>query len=151
MSTQVRVLDVSQYIDDIALAALQARNEDVEKTQVNKLLEYLEATDSFTVALYIARQVSRNYWGRGGRSLSAARLLKIINDVMSNVQEESKRKEVLRKVLGYFKWFFEVSDSFYYRNKTAFNNLIQKYSQVINNPKQSAPQGFAVNLLTTYL
>ena len=151
MSTQIRVLDISQYIDDIALAALQARNEYVEKSQVNKLLEYLEATDSFTVALYIARQVSRNYWGRGGRSLSAARLLKIINDVRSNVQEESKRKEILRKVLGYFKWFFEVSNSLYDRDKKAFHALIQKYSQVIKNPKQPAPQGFAVDLLTTYL
>lgn len=145
--------NVPLQLDEIALAALQARSENVERAQVSKLIEYLEATDSFTLVMYLTRQVARGFWGSGGRSLSAARLFKVIKIVLDNVQDESKRKEVLRKVLGYFKWFYEIADRAYAgrESRESIQKLIQKYPSVFNNPGANAPQGFATELISAYL
>lgn len=110
---------IDRYINEIACAALHATYEGVESSQVNKLIEYLETTDTLTLAVYLSRQVARGYWG-GRRedirtekkgSLSASKLISIISSITRDIKDEGKRKEVLRKILGYFKWFYEISNS----------------------------------------
>ena len=141
-----------EVLDELALAALQARQEGVERSQVNKLIEYLESTDSFTLILFLVRQVARGQWSRAGRhAYSAARLVKVIRRLIEKVSSENERKEVLRKVLGYFKWFYESYDL----NRRVVDELRKVYGQALNqvfkDPKQTPPRGFAEAYLRALL
>jgi len=140
----------SHVLDELALAAMQARQEGVDKSQVNKLLEYLEATDSFTLMLFLARQIARGQWSRRGY-YSAVRLFKIIKSLSDANADEARRKEVLRRALGYFKWFYESWDL----NRGVGNELQRRLGQALiqalRNPRQPAPQGFAEEYLRALL
>ncbi|MEL9941058.1 MAG: hypothetical protein QXH86_08580 [Ignisphaera sp.] len=134
-------------LDELALAALLARvNGVVESSQVNKLVEYLESTDSFTLLLFLVRQTARNRWD----PVSAARLYKILNRLIAGTSSEEERKDKLRRALGYFKWFYECWEL----NQGVYAALQRKYkdlAQARRDPNIPAPQGFAEEYLRSIL
>ena len=127
-------------LDECALLALEARLEQVEESQVNKLIELLEFTKNLDIIkVFIARQVGRRQWTRRPYSYSAARLYKILRQCDS--------LEKAREVLGLFKWFFEAGG----RNISALNRLRSKYGSLVFNPSKDAPEGFADEYLRAVL
>ena len=87
-------------LDEIAAAAYEAVIIDkVRSAQVSRLLEVLEESQSVDIVLaFLAKQVSRNYWG----PKSAQRLFNILRDV--------EDVDKARKILGLFKWLFEAGE-----------------------------------------
>lgn len=144
----------NQDLDELALTALVARWERVEKSQIGKLLEYLEATDEFTLLAYLVRQAARGAWSRRRPSPSASRLFRILRDLAQRFNDEVTRRDALRRALGYLKWFYESWEL----NRNVLNNLSRKYANlgvninsVMQDPRQRAPNGFAKEYLEALL
>lgn len=135
--SQSPVLDFSKYFNEIAIAAIHARLEGVENSQVNRLIEYLDSTDIHTIILYLARQVQRGVWTETRPCLSAPKLIKIIDSIGEKIKEEDKRKEVVRKILGYFKWFYEVLGN-------VDRRVLDKYSRI---SKENIPENLWKQLI----
>lgn len=91
-----------QFLSQLAVAALTARREGVDKSQVNKLLEVLDAYDIDTLLVFIVRQTARKELGR----CMSRHLITIIEDIIKSGSKDVKSE--VRKALGYFKWFFEI-------------------------------------------
>lgn len=103
-----------KLLSQIAIAALTAKSERVDKAQVNKLLEVLNSHDIDTLLVYIARQVSRGEIGK----CTGRYLVEILSRYKLSVEEA-------RMVLGYFKWLFESLEKLYidkFREWSDFTN-----------------------------
>ncbi|MDW8063991.1 MAG: hypothetical protein RMI43_07455, partial [Candidatus Caldarchaeum sp.] len=92
------------YLDMAARIGAWMKHENVDPSQVNKLLEILESTpeteEAITlVALHAWRQVKRGYFGR-----TAAREL---TKALQELKKTTKRKEEFRKLLATSKWVYE--------------------------------------------
>jgi len=139
MSTSAEIqTSVQKYLDEIALSAIIARNEGVDKTQVSKLIEMLESVDSYTLQLHIVRQIARGEWSKS----SGARLVNLIEKIRNELKNEVNVKKALHQVLGYFKWFYESFEV----NKNITNilrNRISNWDQLVRNPQIPPHQGFA--------
>jgi len=134
------------YFDELAFAALAARSENVGSAQVNKLIEYLESTDSFTLLVFLVRQIARKEW----RQNSGARLFRVLRELIANVGDERERKDILRGALGYFKWFYECGD-INYRIMQSLKQQYRDLDMLLKDPRQKAPQGFAESYLRALL
>lgn len=145
----------NQDLDELALAALAARKENVEKSQVSKLLEYLNlgAVDEFTLMVYLVRQAARGAWSRSSRSRggspSASRLFKVLRNLTQRFSDEGTRRDAVREALGYFKWFYESWDLD--PQKRVLSRLSKKYDKVIGNPSAQAPRDFVKECLEALL
>jgi len=137
---------LKSYFDELAFAALAARSEEVRSAQVNKLIEYLESTDSFTLLVFLVRQIARGEWGRS----SGARLFRVLRELIANVGDERERRDILRKALGYFKWFFECGD-IDHRVMQSLRQQHRDLDRLLKDPRQKAPQGFAESYLKALL
>jgi len=139
---------VKKYLDEVALSALIARNEKVDKAQVSKLVEMVETVDSLTLQLYIARQVARGEWSRN----SGVRIINVIENVRNSLKDEESVKQALRKLIGYFKWFYDsLEASPLSKVMTSLRGQVQNLDQLAKNPKAPAPQGFASLLVRAAL
>lgn len=137
ISSQIQSI-VQKYLDEIALSAVIARSERVDKTQVSKLMEMVESVDSYTLQLYIVRQIARGEWSKN----SGTRLVNLLERIRTELKDEENIKKALRQVLGYFKWFYESFDV----NREVVNVLrrrIPNWDQLIRNPQTPPQQGFA--------
>jgi DNA-directed RNA polymerase subunit F len=113
-------------LHQIAIAALTAVQEKVDRSQVNKLLEVLNAYDIDTLVVFMARQVAREEFGR----CTSRHLVSIIETIVSEVKKHNIDVKVeVRKVLGYFKWFYEIFSEL--RSK-ALSEISKKYQGVLS-------------------
>ena len=86
-------------LNKLAKAACWAKVENVDRAQVNKLLEVLESTKNVLyVTIFIAKQRARGEIGR----YTARTLSEILLSLGENVEEA-------REALGLFKWLFEAA------------------------------------------
>jgi|GEM_PF-2647323 len=114
----------SQLLSQLAIAAITAKHEGVDKSQVNKLLEILNAYDIDTLLVFIARQVAREEIGR----CTSRHLITIIENIIQSSSGKDIKNEV-RRALGYFKWFFE---TFSELGSSTFQRIIrEKYNEFI--------------------
>jgi len=91
-------------LDLAAKIAVQARLDEVEKSQIENLLASVEISSDpknspWVVALYAYRQAGRNKIRRETANL--------INEAMSNLCEAGCGREDARKILGFVKWIYE--------------------------------------------
>jgi hypothetical protein len=130
----------SHFLSQLALTALTARYERVDRSQINKLIEVLNAYDVDTLLVYMARQVARGEIGR----CTARHLMHVIESITRESPADLKGE--VRKALGYFKWFFEVFDSMRPRD---FEELARKYTNfaVCRDSVLSAPANVYFDLL----
>lgn len=124
-------------LDKVALAALAALvSDNLEKSQVNKLIEVLEATQSVECLLaHIARQVGRGIWGR--THFSATILFNVL---------KGRGVDGARSVLGMFKWLYEAG--------TKRRGNLQALRRSLNldlRGNQVPPQGFFYKYLEATL
>jgi len=128
-------------LDEIALAALEAKLEGVEASQVNKLIELLESSkDVSLVKVFIARQAGRKQWSKSSNFRSATRLWKIL----SGCRDIDEAK----KVLGMFKWFYEAGSR---ASQRVLDNLKRQFRNYVFNPSRDAPSNFADTYLRSVL
>jgi len=134
-------------LDEVALASLEAILEEVDKSQVDRLIEIYEVEkEKVLIMAFIARQVGRGHWGKPrsyltsiGRnkiSCSAARLYKVLSQC---------RNDEVKIALGFFKWFYEAGKD----RRSILRKLREEYK--ITNASQSAPSGFVNEYLKTIL
>jgi len=132
-STIKEITSKPALLDEIAFAAALSVTTRLDKSQVNKLLEILEASqDLNVVCAFLARQVARREWPRS----SAVRVFKILNSV--NTLQEA------RIALGIFKWLFEAGQHNYNVSK-----LMSRYKSIRSS--QQAPPSFYKQYLQTLL
>lgn len=87
-----------------ARIAIQAKIDEVEKSQIENLLSSVEVSSDpknspWVVALYAYRQAGRGRIGRGTADL--------IYGAMSRLCEAGCGREDVRKILGFVKWIYE--------------------------------------------
>ena len=134
-STIKEITSKPRLLDEIAFVASLSVVRKLDKSQVNKLLEVLEASqDLDIVCTFLARQVARKEWPKE----SAARLFKILSGINT--------LEGARIALGIFKWLFEAGLG----NRNVVNNLMSKYKYV-RSPQQVAPSNFYKQYLRVLL
>jgi hypothetical protein len=115
----------SHFLSQLALTGLTARYERIDKSQINKLLEILNAYDVDTLLVYMARQVARGEIGR----CTARHLMHVIENIMRESPADLKGE--VRKALGYFKWFFEVFEALDKTRHRDFVELAGKYTNFV--------------------
>jgi RNase H-fold protein (predicted Holliday junction resolvase) len=125
-------------LHQIAIVALTAVQEHVDKSQVNKLLEVLNAYDVDTLIVFMTRQVARKerkkeeerrLFGR----CTARHLISIIETIVSKAKEYNIDAKVeVRRALGYFKWFYEVFSEPEFRVLDKVLKKYEKYRNVVS-------------------
>jgi len=133
----------SHFLSQLALTALTAKHEQVDRSQINKLIEVLNAYDVDTLLVYMARQVAREEIGR----CTARHLMHVIESITRESPADLKGE--VRKALGYFKWFFEVFDAFAKIRPGDFKALAGKYTNFVTcrDSVSSAPANVYFDLL----
>lgn len=115
-----------EYLHHIAIAALTAVQGGVDKTQVNKLLEVLNAYDINTLVVFMSRQVTRKEFDK----CTVRHLLSVIEEIVAETKKRNLDVKVeVRKALGYFKWFYEI---FSIPRSEALSNVMKRYSGVLS-------------------
>ena len=137
---------VQEPLHQIAIAALAAVQEKVDRSQVNKLLEVLNAYDIETLIVFMARQVARGEFGK----CAAQYLISIIEAVASEARKRNADvKAEVRKALGYFKWFFEVFSGV---GSKALSGVMENYQTILTcGDRESVEKALASVKPETYL
>jgi len=105
MQVQSPSVDKRVY-DKLAYAAIKAIEGRVDKSQVNKLIEFLNQTSDIELTLiFLARQVARGEWDPVSAKLLSEAIKETIKDVSTNYATN-----YARKILGIFKWFYEIAE-----------------------------------------
>jgi len=114
-------------LHQIAIAALTAVQEHVDKSQVNKLLEVLNAYDVETLVVFMSRQVAREEFGK----CAARHLVSIIETIVTEARKHNlKTKDEVRRALGYFKWFYETFRAL--QKSRTLSEVSRKYQGVLS-------------------
>jgi hypothetical protein len=113
-------------LHQIAIAALTAVQEHVDKSQVNKLLEVLNAYDVETLVVFMSRQVAREEFGK----CVARHLVSIIETIVTEAKKRNlNTKDEVRRALGYFKWLYE---TFRELKSRTLSEVSRKYQGVLS-------------------
>ncbi len=125
-----------QELDELALAAYAAIVFDnVERAQVNRLIEILESLRDVNYLLaYMARQVGRGVWSRSHRYFSASKLYSIL---------KGKDINTAREILGIFKWLYEAGSN--------RSRQLAMLRSKVRNVTAKAPQNFFHDYLDAVL
>ncbi|MEM2363745.1 MAG: hypothetical protein QXQ20_08650 [Candidatus Nezhaarchaeales archaeon] len=99
-----QLLTESEMLDLAAKIAVQARIDEVERSQIENLLAMVETAldpknSPQIVALYAYRQVDRRRIGK--------RTADLIHEAMNKLSEKGGRREDVRRLLGLVKWIYE--------------------------------------------
>lgn len=134
MQVQSPSVDKRVY-DKLAYAAIKAIEGEVDRSQVNKLIEFLNQTNDIELTLiFLARQVARREWDPVSAKLLSEAIKETIKDVSTNYATN-----YARKILGIFKWLYEVAaraDRRSLSRETTIDGMFEKLLNSVLSPRR---------------